>query len=140
MKWVQYSPMLTRAAWRLVIFVAVVQVLTSIALRALSIARVRAAGLRCRRLRPLVIDEEDDRVIWAIEATGRRLGRSSTCLVRALAAEILLDPRGGPVILTIGVKRTGTGTLEAHAWLARNGQILIGGSNDEYAPLVSWTS
>jgi hypothetical protein len=60
--------------------------------------------------------------------------------VRALAAEILLDPRGGPVILTIGVKRTGTGTLEAHAWLARNGQILIGDSNDEYAPLVSWTS
>jgi Transglutaminase-like superfamily len=132
--------MLTRTDWRLVIFVAVVQVLTATALRAFSITRVRGAGLRCRALRRLVIDDADDRVIWAIEATGRRMGRSSTCLVRALAAEILLDPSGGPVILTIGVKRTGTGALEAHAWVSRNDRILMGGRGDEYAPLVSWTS
>lgn len=129
-----------RTNWRLLIFVAAAQVLTAAALRAASIATVRAAGLRCRPLRRLVTNDPDDRVIWAVEATGRRLGRLSTCLVRAIAAEILLDPRGGPVILTIGVRRTGSGTLDAHAWIARDDRILIGSTRDEYIPLVSWTS
>ena len=132
--------MLMRTDWRLVIFVAAAQVLTAVALRAASIATVRAVGLRCRPLGRLVIKDPDDRVIWAIEATGRRLGRLSTCLVRALAAEILLDPRGGPVILTIGARRTGSGMLEAHAWIARDDRVLIGSTRDEYIPLVSWTS
>ena len=88
----------------------------------------------------LLVRGSDDRIAWAIDATGRRLGRLSTCLIRALVGEFLLDPHGGPVCLTIGVKRTAAGTLDAHAWLARQDRVLVGATSDEYVPLVTWTS
>ena len=75
----------------------------------------------------------------AIEASGRRLGRLSTCLIRALVAEFVLDATDGPVSLSIGVRRTAAGTLEAHAWLSRKDCVLIGATADEYIPVVTWT-
>jgi len=56
-----------------------------------------------------------------------------------VAGELLLDSNGAPVTLTIGVRRTGGGALEAHAWLARNDRVLLGGTPDGYVPLVNWT-
>ena len=100
---------------------------------------LRTRAGRFHRLAQFLVRGADERIIWAIEATGRRLGRLSTCLLRALVAEVVLDPKGGSICLTIGVRRTAD-TFEAHAWLARNGRILIGGPADEYAPLVNWTS
>ena len=100
----------------------------------------RARISRCRRLTRFLVRSSDTRVAWAIEATGRRLGRLSTCLVRALVAELVLDSNDGPVSLTIGVRRTAAGALEAHAWLARQDRVLIGATTDAYVPLVTWTS
>ena len=82
----------------------------------------------------------DDRIVWAIEATGRRLGRLSTCLIQALVAELVLNSTDGALSLTIGVRRTKAGVLEAHAWLARDHRVLIGATADDYEPLATWTS
>ena len=100
--------------------------------------RLRASANRVRRLAQFFVRGSDERIVWAINATGRRLGRLSTCLIRALVAEVVLDSNDGPLSLTIGVRRTAAGTLEAHAWLTRRDRVLIGATADEYLPLVHW--
>ncbi|PYR59191.1 MAG: lasso peptide biosynthesis B2 protein [Acidobacteria bacterium] len=131
-------PWLTAADWRLLVAVAVAQVVAAAALRAMPLQALRARAGRFRRLAEFLVHGSDERIVWAIEATGRRLGRLSTCLIRALVAELVLDANDGPLSLTIGVRRTAAGTLEAHAWLARRDRILIGATADEYFPLVNW--
>ena len=100
---------------------------------------LRTRAGRLRRPVQFLVRGSDERIIWAIEATGRRLGRLSTCLLRALVAELLLETGNGTICLTIGIRRTAD-TLEAHAWLARDGRVLIGAPADEYIPMVDWTS
>jgi hypothetical protein len=131
---------LTVADWRLLVAVAVAQVLVAAALRAMPVSALRAKAARVRCFVRRLAHGSEARVVWAIEATGRRLGRLSTCLIRALVAELVLDSNDGPVSLTIGVRRTAAGTLEAHAWLVREDRVLIGATAGEYAPLVDWTS
>jgi len=129
---------LTAADWRLLVAVAVAQAVAAAALRAMPLRAFRAGASRFRRPTQLFLRGSDERIAWAIEATGRRLGRLSTCLIRALVAELALDSNGGSVCLTIGIKRTEAGTLEAHAWLAREDRVLVGATSDEYVPLVIW--
>lgn len=131
---------LSAADWRLLVAAAIAQVVAAAALRAMPLPALRAGSSRLRRPMHLLVRGSDDRIAWAIDATGRRLGRLSTCLIRALVGEFLLDPHGGPVCLTIGVKRTAAGTLDAHAWLTRQDRVLVGATSDEYVPLVTWTS
>jgi hypothetical protein len=83
----------------------------------------------------------DDRVIWAVEATGRRLGRLSTCLVRAIVVEARLAAPGRPLCLTIGVKAGAAGDFKSHAWVADRQRILIGGPADpDLVQIVAWES
>ena len=131
-------PWLTAADWRLLVAVAVAQVVAAAALRAMPLQALRARAGRFRRLAEFLVHGSDERIVWAIEATGRRLGRLSTCLIRALVAELLLDSKDGPLNLTIGVRRTAAGTLEAHAWVSRRDRVLIGATADDYLPLVNW--
>jgi hypothetical protein len=81
---------------------------------------------------------EDAKVVWAIEATGRRLGRLSTCLVQAVVAEAMLNSASHPIRFTIGVKRVADGSLRAHAWVGNEERILIGATSDDYVRLVEW--
>jgi hypothetical protein len=78
------------------------------------------------------------RVVWAVEAVARRLFPARPCLPQALAARFLLARRGVTTDLHIGVARTADGELAAHAWLEREGRVLIGGlaSPREYQLLV----
>jgi hypothetical protein len=125
--------------WSLLAAAAVAQLAVAAALRSTSLPITRGFARRCRPAARFLVRGSDDTIVWAIEAVGRRLGRVSTCLTRALAGELLLDSNGAPVTLTIGVRRTDGGALEAHAWLARNDRVLLGGTADGYAPLVNWT-
>lgn len=69
------------------------------------------------------------------EAVGRRTafvaGRlpwHSTCLVRAVACQLLLLRRGiHGAAIRLGVRKAADGALEAHAWLLLDGAVLIGG-------------
>ena len=130
---------LTLADWWLLVAVAVAQVAAAAASRAMPLPRLRAGASRIRRVTQCMIKGSDERIIWAIEATGRRLGRLSSCLIRALVAELLIDSQGGATCLTIGVRRA-AGTIAAHAWLERDDCVVIGATADEYLPLVQWKS
>lgn len=75
---------------------------------------------------PGAAEEADSirRVVWAINSASRLLG--TTCLPRALAAQSLLSRRGVQSELRIGVARRPGAALEAHAWIEREGTIVIG--------------
>jgi hypothetical protein len=109
--------------------------------RIASLPTVRAMGARLRPLMRVMLSASDERVIWAVEATGRRLGGISTCLVRAIVVESRLAAPGRPLRLTIGVKLDAAGDLEAHAWVLDRQRILIGGPADPgLVPFVAWES
>jgi len=79
-----------------------------------------------------------EKVIWAVEAAGRRMPRARTCLTQALAAQVLLARRGRPALLHIGVSRKEQEEFEAHAWLESGGEVMIGGYElERYTSLVT---
>lgn len=131
---------LTGRDWRLLVAVTALQVATAVGLRTTSLELWRARSLRTRNRIRLLVNASDERLVWAIEVTGRRLGRFSTCLVRALVAEFMLTPNVEPITLTIGVRHNPAGMFEAHAWVMRRDRILIGATGVEYLPIVTWTN
>ena len=76
-----------------------------------------------------------ERIVWAVGAADQ-LVPWTTCLVRALAAQALLARRGHASQLRLGVAGGSGRTFEAHAWLERDGRVLIGGPVEpRYVPL-----
>jgi hypothetical protein len=125
--------------WRLLFGAALIQVVTAAALRTMSFGTlIRAAG----RGRPIVqwlLRGPESRVVWAITATGRRLGSFSTCLVRALVAELALSsPQSALLQIRMGVRPNGNG-LDGHAWLVDGERVLLGGPvSNEFVVTAVW--
>ena len=70
------------------------------------------------------------RAAWAAHAVGRRLLPERPCLTQALVLQYLLLRRGDDTAeLHIGVTKSDDEGLQAHAWVERDGQVLIGGTN-----------
>ena len=65
-------------------------------------------------------------ITWATEAVSARVP-GATCLTQAIAAQLLLRRHGHRSQLRLGVMRSPSGMLSAHAWLENDGRILIGG-------------
>ena len=79
-----------------------------------------------------------ERIGWAVAVAGRRVP-GSTCLVRALAAQGLFARHGYSSQLRLGVAHGPGRVFEAHAWLERDGQVLVGGPVDaRYVPMPDW--
>jgi transglutaminase superfamily protein len=130
----------TPSDWKLLAGASLIQMLTACALRVLSLPTLRMRFARLRPLANFLLKGSEERVIWAIEASGRRLAGVSTCLVRAIIVEMRLSTPERPLRLTIGVKRA-VGDLQAHAWVDDRRRILIGGSKaEEFLPLLAWDS
>jgi hypothetical protein len=96
------------------------------ALRLTSFARVRALANG-----PAIgIANSDsltpDRIAWAVAAASVSIPGGSNCLLRAIAAGIMLRRYGFASELKIGVTKSSGGGLAAHAWLESSGQIVIG--------------
>jgi transglutaminase superfamily protein len=92
---------------------------------------IRAPGNR----RPRDGGPPVERIVWAVGAADRLVPRT-TCLVRALAAQALLARRGHASQLRLGVAGGSGRAFEAHAWLERDGRVLIGGPVEaRYVPL-----
>ena len=128
--------------WRLVAGATLAQVVTACALRTMSLPALRMFLARLRPLLARALKGSEDRVVWAVEATGRRLARVklSTCLVRAIVADLGLSTPERPLRLTIGIRRAPLGDLQSHAWLVDRHRILIGDTADDFLPLVAWDS
>jgi len=117
---------------RLVLGAAVTQVVAAAVLRAMSFGTLTSAARRARPIVQWLLRGPETRVIWAITATGRRLGSFSTCLVRALVAELALSSPERALQIRIGVRRNGHG-LDGHAWLVDGERVLLGAPvSDEF--------
>jgi hypothetical protein len=78
------------------------------------------------------------RVVWAVETAARHMPSASTCLTQALVAQTLLERRGYPAVVYIGVVRDDRDELQAHAWVKSEGEVVIGGSQlERYTPLAT---
>jgi hypothetical protein len=66
-----------------------------------------------------------ERIAWAVRAAGRRIPRS-TCLVEALAVQLLFARYGYGSKLRIGVARDASRKFVAHAWVEVDGRIVVG--------------
>ena len=81
-----------------------------------------------RRVTRAALDHDAvNQVIWSVERVSR-IVPAATCLVQAIAAQILLSQLGQAAELRIGVARDASGEFQAHAWLEYEGQVVIGGS------------
>jgi len=72
-------------------------------------------------------------IIWAVKASSRFVP-CATCLTQAMAARMLLSIYGHKADLRIGVLREDD-DLKAHAWLEKDGRVLIGGPVCNYQAL-----
>src|SRR5215216_2771879 len=78
-----------------------------------------------------------ERIAWAV-AVASSCVPATTCLVRALAAQVLLGRRGYPARLCIGVAKGDGGRLEAHAWVeGQQGGDVVSGGVDDHARYVA---
>src|SRR5262249_39996878 len=71
-------------------------------------------------------DPPAGRIVWAVAAAAPLVPRA-TCLVRALAAQALLARRGYATQLRLGAAGGAGRPFEAHAWIERDGRVLVGG-------------
>ncbi len=75
------------------------------------------------------------RLIWLVDVAGRFVPVKATCLEHALVLSWILGRRGIATTLRIGVCRQDRG-IQAHAWLEREGEVILGVPEPAgYAPL-----
>lgn len=76
------------------------------------------------------------RLRWALGAAGAQVPWRADCLVQAIAGHRWLLRHGIKAEFVIGVDKSSSGKLEAHAWLRRGDVIITGGAVDRFAPLI----
>lgn len=80
-----------------------------------------------------------EKIVWAVELSSRFMPGGVKCLARALTTKVLLDWYWYTPDLRIGVAKSDSGQLEAHAWIENQGQVIIGNLADlsRFTPLPS---
>ena len=68
-------------------------------------------------------------IIWAID-TAAKWVPGSKCLVKAMAARIIMGHYGYACSVRLGVNKNQNGKFQAHAWVERNGDIIVGNLSD----------
>jgi len=102
-----------------------------------ALRRVASRAARPARDAPGSAHGSTDRLRWAVDVA-RRYVPGATCLTQALALQIWLGRRGQAAELRLGVARRAGARLEAHAWLEREGQVILGAAErPRYTPLPS---
>ena len=139
MRWLVKFCRLDGADRRLLLEAAVTVLGVRLALWALPLGRLRRLANRhgsAATKRGGQVDPE--RLAWAVAAAARRVPAAS-CLTQALALHLLCQRSGVATQLQIGVTRDPGGVFRAHAWVERNGKVLIGNFWElgAFAPLPS---
>lgn len=93
---------------------------------------------------------EERELNWAITRAARFVPVAS-CLTQALSLQVMLGRRGLGSRLCIGVRKGKNKDFEAHAWVERDGRVLIGGEpqpgersgaqgmgREKWTPLTAW--
>lgn len=74
--------------------------------------------------------QEVETAAWAIAAAAARVPWRSDCLLQAMAAADWLCELSAQWEFCLGVRRTETGQLEAHAWLKSHDRVVTGNLPD----------
>jgi hypothetical protein len=67
-----------------------------------------------------------EQIAWAVKAIGENVPGFGNCLLRAIALEALLKVAHHTCELRIGVAKTASGEFLAHAWIEKEGRVLVG--------------
>ncbi len=116
-------------------------IVTRVALKLLPFDTVRKTMAKRGKTQKLTAissaSKKVDEIIWAVEVSSRYLLRQRPCLTKALVAQMMLSQQGFATLLRIGVARNPDGSLQAHAWLEHEGEIMIGylHSMQQFTPL-----
>jgi hypothetical protein len=100
------------------------------ALRIWSLQRVLRVVDRVARPHATPSGVSPELIAWSVKRVSPFVRGGRNCLVRALAAQLLLARRGCSAHLRIGFARSAQGQLEGHAWLRCDGRVLIGDEID----------
>ena len=137
---------LTLADIRLLGVVTMLEIVVAVGLRLLRLPALRGALLPVRPAAAWLAGASERRLLWALDGTARRLPFAGNCLVRALVADVILGASDPPMRVTIGVRRA-DGKLEAHAWVERDGRVVVGeavasdaSADATFVPLLTWES
>ena len=65
-------------------------------------------------------------VAWAIDVAAKNVPWNAVCLPQAMAAKAMLARRGCGSTFHLGAGFDENGKFVAHAWLAANGEIIVG--------------
>jgi transglutaminase superfamily protein len=107
-------------------------------------------GVRVRSLKPLLgaidartarhaaRDGSGDAALRFCASAARRVWPRPTCLVTALAGYELMNERGDRVTLVIGGHTTDR-AFKGHAWLERDGVVVLGAPIEAYQPIWCWS-
>lgn len=78
-----------------------------------------------------------DKIAWMVNVASRYMPGGVKCLARALATQVLLGRYGHKAQIRLGVAKSKSGQLEAHAWVESHGRVVIGNLKDlgRYTPL-----
>ncbi len=89
------------------------------------------------KLHKTYLDQDLKNAAWAIQVVSARWPWRATCLPQALTFKYLHrhDPR---LQLQIGVNKSTSGQVQAHAWVEKDGQFLIGDSPESFKPIWQW--
>lgn len=118
--------------WGLLLQAGVFTVCVRVGLSVLSLSRVTRELRRLATAPPrsTTTSQYRLRASWAVRAVGKRLLPNRPCLTQALVLQYMLLRHGDDSAqLHIGVTKDEDGALQAHAWVERNGHVLIGGEN-----------
>jgi hypothetical protein len=81
------------------------------------------------------------RIVWAVHAASRRLPGGRTCLVEALAADVMLRRRGYAPVLHLGVRKRNDREelLDGHAWVVCDNRVVVGAVDElgDYTEIVA---
>ncbi|NJK41361.1 MAG: lasso peptide biosynthesis B2 protein [Acaryochloridaceae cyanobacterium SU_2_1] len=82
------------------------------------------------------------KAIWAVNVSSRYMPGKVKCLARALATQVLICRQGYQPELKIGVAKAADHSLEAHAWIELQGQVIMGLVHDlsRFTPMPSLDS
>jgi hypothetical protein len=70
------------------------------------------------------------KILEMIEISSRYTPFRATCLIKAMSGQMLLMRKGFSTEMRIGVSRSSSDLIEAHAWVVYQGKIIIGDRDD----------
>lgn len=135
---------LSGITWRYYLVSALLLPLVDLSLRASGYARTRQRMERLfvnASVAPSCCGDAEqlaEPIARGVSLAGRRSLWPTSCLRQALLLQVLLARKGIASEVRIGVRAGEAGGVDAHAWVERDGRVLIGGehASQQYARLI----